>query len=236
MHMSLLNDASQIFNRNWEIYQKIIQANYMKHQELGNHVQQHLEEFNKNKYLKVLDIGCGDAQQITNQLQSFNVISYTGYDLSEKAIAFAKKNTRKLNTQVLFEVGSMEDLIKTDQNTYNTIYSSFAIHHLTDAIKKEFIQHCYHKTEQGGLFILIDIKRLPNQTTEEYKKSYADWIINQWHALSQDEKNAIIDHLYTCDIPVESSSYIKYATIAGFNCLEEVDIDSRHTLLVFSKN
>ena len=54
--------------------------------------------------------------------------------------------------------------------------------------------------------------------------------------LSTDEKYAIIDHLNTCDIPVEASTYIQYANNAGFNCIEKVDIDTRHVLLVFSKN
>lgn len=229
-------DPSEIFIRNWEIYQKIILANYMKHHELGNYVQNHIHNFAKHKALKILDIGCGDAQQIANQLQSFNIFSYTGYDLSEQAIQFAKKNTEKLNCQVEFELGSMETLIKADSNKYNILYSSFAIHHLTDEIKSDFIRDCYNKLEEEGLFILIDIKRQPGQSREDYKKSYADWIKSTWHALTQQEQNAIIDHLYTCDIPVESSTYVDYALSSGLSFIEEVDIDSRHTLLVFSKN
>jgi hypothetical protein len=52
----------------------------------------------------------------------------------------------------------------------------------------------------------------------------------------KDEKNAIIDHLNTCDIPVETQAYIKYAQKAGFNLIEEVNVDSRHALLSFIKN
>lgn len=229
-------DPTQIFIRNWEIYQKIIQANYMKHQELGSHVQGYLNNFATNKPLRLLDIGCGDAQQINNQLQSLDIFSYTGYDLSEQAIAYAKKNTKKINAQVSFETGRMEELIKLDQKTYNILYSSFAIHHLTDEMKYEFINDCYQRLEDGGLFILIDIKRQPGQTTEDYKKSYTNWILKEWNSLSQDEQSAIIDHLNTCDIPVETSTYIAYANKAGLNLLKEVDIDPRHTLLVFSKN
>ncbi len=228
-------DPTQIFIRNWEIYQKIIQVNYMKHKELGQHVQDSLTIFATGRPIHVLDMGCGDAQQIANQLQSFDIISYTGYDLSEQAIAFAKKNTEKLNTQVSFHRGKMEELIKQDSKTYNILYSSFAIHHLTDQLKKDFISDCFMRLENEGLFILIDIKRQPGQTTAEYKKSYSNWILNEWSALNNDEKTAIIDHLNTCDIPVETTTYITYGIEAGFNFIKEVDIDPRHTLLLFSK-
>lgn len=229
-------DPTQIFIRNWEIYQKIIQANYMKHKELGQHVQDYLNVFATDKPIYLLDMGCGDAQQIATQLQSFNIVSYTGYDLSEQAISFAKKNTEKLNTQVSFHTGRMEELIKHDSKTYNILYSSFAIHHLTDQLKKDFISNCYKRLENEGLFILIDIKRQPGQSTEEYKKSYTNWILNEWPVLNTEEKTAIIDHLNTCDIPVETSTYINYAIEANFILIKEVDIDTRHTLLLFSKS
>lgn len=229
-------DPTQIFIQNWEIYQKIIRANYMKHQELGDHVQQYLFQFAKTKPIKLLDIGCGDAHQISNQLQAFEILYYKGYDLSEQAIEFAKRNTEKLNTTVSFETGRMEELIKVDQNVYTILYSSFAIHHLTDEIKCKFIHNCYQKLENEGIFILIDIKRQPGQTTEDYKKSYTNWILNDWEELNEKEKKAIIDHLNTCDIPVETSTYISFANKAGFNFIKEIDIDPRHTLLLFSKN
>lgn len=229
-------DPTQIFIRNWEIYQKIIQANYMKHKELGQYVQDYLTIFATDKPIHLLDMGCGDAQQIATQLINFNIISYTGYDLSEQAISFAKKNTEKLNTQVSIHTGRMEELIKQDSKTYNILYSSFAIHHLTDQLKKDFISDCFTRLENDGLFILIDIKRQPGQSTEEYKKSYTNWILNEWPVLNTEEKTAIIDHLNTCDIPVETSTYINFANEAGFNFIKEIDIDPRHTLLLFSKS
>jgi len=229
-------DPTQIFIRNWEIYQKIIHENYMKHNELAAHSQVYFNKISLQQPIKLLDIGCGDAHQISKQLKDLNISSYTGYDLSAQAIQFAKHNLKELNAVIDFQVGYMEDLIKKDQESYSLLYSSFAIHHLTDEMKLDFIHKCYNKLDAGGLFILIDIKRLPGQSIEAYKKSYADWILREWHSLSMNEKDAIIDHLNTCDIPVEGSTYIQYANDTGFNLIEEVDIDPRHALFVFSKN
>lgn len=234
MHSSI--DPTQIFIRNWEIYQKVISANYMKHLELGEHAQKHLHYFNQFKPLSILDLGCGDAKQLSEQLKSLTVCAYTGYDLSEQATSFALKNLDTSISNPTFKIGKMEELIKADTETYNVIYSSFAIHHLRDEKKQELINDCYSKLDKKGLFILIDIKREPAQSIESYKTSYTNWILNDWHELNIDEKEAIIDHLSTCDIPVELTSYIEFAEKAGFDLIEEVNVDSRHALLAFTKN
>jgi len=234
--MSITTDPSQIFIRNWEIYQKIILEDYMNHKKLGKLSQAYLQEFVNQSPINMLDIGCGDAHQIANQLAPLNTFSYTGYDLSEQAITLAKQHIQKTKANAKFHIGKMEELIKADNNTYNLLYSSFAIHHLTDENKKSFIADCFSRLENNGIFILIDIKRLPGQSTSDYKKSYADWIYQKWDALEKDEKDAIVEHLQTCDIPVETKSYIHFAQEAGFTFIKEADVDPRHTLLVFSKN
>ena len=134
--MSIESDPTQIFIRNWEIYQKTILANYMKHEEIGLLSQKHIKEFASNQRIKILDLGCGDAHQIANQLATLNIQSYTGYDLSNQAIDLAKQHLQKTNAKLEFQVGKMEDLIKTESNTYNLLYSSFAVHHLNDEDKK----------------------------------------------------------------------------------------------------
>ena len=234
--MHIESDPTQIFIRNWEIYQKIILANYMKHKEIGLLSQKHLKEFASNHRIKILDIGCGDAHQIANQIATLNIQSYTGYDLSNQAIDLAKQHLQKTNAKLEFQVGKMEDLIKIESNTYNLLYSSFAIHHLKDEDKNVFINDCAQRLEKNGLFILIDIKRLPGQSTDEFKKSYTDLIYQDWHSLQPEEKDAIVLHLQTCDIPVEIDTYVQYAKQAGLSLIEEVAIDARHALLVFSNN
>lgn len=228
-------DPTQLFIRNWEIYQKVIEKNYMRHKELGETVQKHLNEYSHQNPIQMLDIGCGDAHQISKQLKLIHTISYTGFDLSEQATQTAKNYFTTFENNAQFQIGKMEELIKKDNSTYNVIYSSFAIHHLTDDKKAELIKDCFERLINGGLFILIDIKRLPGQSTDAYKESYALWIREDWHALEEDEKNAIIDHLFSCDLPVETRSYIEYAQKAGFNLREELNIDARHALLVFEK-
>jgi ubiquinone/menaquinone biosynthesis C-methylase UbiE len=230
-----MEDPSKIFIRSWNIYRKVIAANYMKHRELGVYSQKFLEEFSSKTPLRVLDIGCGDAKQLAGQLSLLAVESYTGYDLSEDAIALAKQHLAPTGANLTFRIGRMEELIKAEHSTFNVIYSSFAIHHLQDPEKQQFIADCYRVLEQGGIFILIDVKRVKGQTLDDYNKRYVDWIRREWEMLDEEEKDIVSAHLTTCDFPVETSTYIQFAKDAGFKLLEEVDIDPRHGLLIFSK-
>lgn len=233
--MQVVEDPSQIFISSWNIYQKVIQANYMKHLELGIYSQKYLMDFAHDEALRLLDIGCGDARQISQQLSDLNVKSYTGYDLSEDAVALARQNMAKTGATVNFRIGKMEELIKSETRTFNVIYSSFAIHHLKEAAKQDFLADCYRVLETGGLFILIDVKRAPGQSREEYNSSYVNWIQSDWDILQETEKNAVAAHLVTCDFPIEMSTYTQYAEAAGFSLVDEIDIDQRHGLAVFKK-
>ena len=233
--MQVMQDPSQIFIRSWNIYQKVIQANYMKHLELGIYSQKYLRDVASIAPLRLLDIGCGDAKQISQQLSDLNILSYTGYDLSEEAVSLARLNMAKTGAHLSFRIGKMEELIKSETSTFNVIYSSFAIHHLEEAAKQEFLKDCFHVLENGGLFILIDVKRESGQTREAYNSSYVSWIQSDWGMLDAEEKNAVSAHLLNCDFPVEMSTYVQYAEAAGFSLVDEIDIDQRHGLVVFRK-
>jgi 2-polyprenyl-3-methyl-5-hydroxy-6-metoxy-1,4-benzoquinol methylase len=231
-----MEDPSRIFINSWNIYQKVIQANYMKHRDLGIYSQKYLKDFASHQALRVLDIGCGDAKQISRQLLDLNISSYNGYDLSEDAVSLARQNMSKTGVALTFRIGKMEELIKTETATYNVIYSSFAIHHLQEEAKKTFLMDCFQVLEKGGLFILIDVKRGAEQSREEYNKSYVDWINSDWNSLTEEEKKTVAAHLTTCDFPVATSEYIQFAESAGFILVDEVDIDSKHGLIVFRKD
>ena len=229
-------DPSLIFIQNWKIYHKVIESDYMNHLQIGSITRKVLNTFYASDHMDILDLGCGDADQLATVIREMNVKSYTGIDLSSQAIEIAKTNLSTLSCSVAFRIGKMEEEIKLLKKEYNLTFSSFAIHHLIDEQKQSFIEECFNRTSSNGLFILIDIKRQPGQTTEQYKSAYTHLIRNEWHHLSTSEKESIIAHLQECDFPVETTSYKEWAKTSGFQFLEEaLTEDLRHGLLVFKK-
>lgn len=230
------SDPAAIFIQHWKIYQTIIESDYMNHHSLGAATGTILDHHLGAQDLRVLDLGCGDAHQLVQVLNPFGVKHYTGIDLSPQALKIAEQNLSALNSPLQLITGKMEEEIERLNGSFNFIYSSFALHHLIDEKKKAFIQSCFSNTSQGGVFILIDIKRQALQTTEAYRSSYATWINNDWHALNAVEKSSVISHLYACDFPVAFTSYRNWAIEAGFEFIEEdLGDDPRHGLLAFKK-
>jgi ubiquinone/menaquinone biosynthesis C-methylase UbiE len=229
-------DPSLIFIHNWKIYRKVIESDYMSHRQIGSITRNVLKTFSASGPLDILDLGCGDADQLATVIREMNVSSYTGIDLSPQAIEIAKTNLSPLSCSMSFRIGKMEEEIKLLKKEYNLIFSSFAIHHLWDKQKQSFIEECFRRTSSNGLFMLIDIKRQPGQTIEQYKSAYTHLIRSEWHQLSSLEKESIIAHLQECDFPVEMATYTQWALESGFQFIEEaLTEDLRHGLLVFKK-
>ena len=229
-------DPSLIFIHNWKIYRKVIESDYMSHRQIGSITRNVLKTFSASCPLDILDLGCGDADQIAIVLKTMEVATYTGIDLSPQAIEIAEKNLTPLSCLLEFRIGRMEDEINLLEKEYNLVFSSFAIHHLPDQQKKSFIEECFRRTSSNGLFMLIDIKRQPGQTIEQYRSAYAEWIRSEWHHLNKEEQESIIAHLQECDFPVEITTYKKWALEAGFILMEEALIEEqRNGLIAYKK-
>lgn len=232
-NMSISQES--IFEKNWQIYQKIIANNYMLHQELAIESSAIMSILAKNKAVDVMDLGCGDAKQISKQLSAISVNSYTGIDLSDPALTLAKENLNAVNIECIFLVGPMESLIKNNNKQYNIIYSSYAMHHLNDADKKIFLVDCFNSLSIDGAFILIDLFKNENQSLEDFKKNYTDILNAEWNMLNQEEKEMVIDHIQQFDFPTQQSTLIDWAKEIGFVVNKSINLDNKHGAIILKK-
>ena len=81
------------FFRVWDTYAKVVAANYMFHRELGGESSRRCASVSGRPF-SVLDLGCGDAATFAPLLEGLSLTSYQGVDLSEAALALAKKISR----------------------------------------------------------------------------------------------------------------------------------------------
>jgi len=224
-----------IFEKNWQIYQKIIANNYMLHQELALESSAVLDIIARDKAVDILDLGCGDAKQISKQLSSIPVNSYTGIDLSNPALTLARENLNAVNVECDFLVGPMESLIKNNNKQYNIIYSSYAMHHLHDADKKIFLVDCFNSLSIDGAFILIDLFKNENQSLEDFKRNYTDTLYADWNMLNQEEKEMVINHIQEYDFPTQQSTLIDWAKEVGFIVNKSINLDNKHGAIILNK-
>lgn len=223
-----------LFTSHWNIYQKIIARNYMQHREFGEEIRLVLDQLDPDQPLRVLDLGCGDAQQMANQLKGRVVDSYTGYDLAGPALVLAGENMKGLASEVRLEEGKMEELIVREKRNFNVIYSSYAIHHLADKEKKDLLGEIRKRLAAKGVFIFIDTFRTGNESREEYLSRYLTHWLGQWAALTLEERDLVRDHIVTYDFPALLEDMIQWAGEAGFRVEERPVYDRNHRMVVLS--
>jgi SAM-dependent methyltransferase len=224
-----------IFRESWNVYQKLIAENYMKHREFGEALSAVLNPFKQAPSFDIMDLGCGDARLMAGQLQSFDHFHYKGFDLSETALAYAQQNTSCLKGKVNLANGPMEELIDYETALFDVIHSSFAIHHLSEEKKQALIMSCAEKLKDDGVLVIADVFRKDNQRRDSYLEEYLDVVNRQWTALNEADREIIVNHISRYDFPSVLSEFEEYLNHEGFKIQTRVDIDPWHKMLVIKK-
>lgn len=233
--MTKENQEFQLFTKNWGIYQKVIEHNYMFHKEFKDEVTLALKQISAQRPIKVLDLGCGDANFITDCLSSIPVEHYTGFDSSATVLKFAAENLERNHISYDLKIGNMEDLILEEGSHFDFIFSSYAVHHLQDENKLMLIKNCFDRLKYQGSFLLIDIFRSQNESRDAYIDRYSNWILNDWAHFDISEKQALIDHLSAFDFPSDYDYFQSAIQQIGFSSKPTNYVDNTHKMLLFTK-
>ena len=116
----------------------------------------------KNKELKILDIGCGTGQLIKEISDHYNKVNYLGIDVAENMIEVAKKNNKGKN--VKFKTSSIESFENNEK--YDIIICTHAFPYFPN--KQEMIKKMAGLCNKKGQVIIV------NSSTNSLK----DLIIN----------------------------------------------------------
>jgi SAM-dependent methyltransferase len=185
--------------------------------------------------LRFLDLGCGDASQLIDHLQELDVDTYVGYDLSNTALALAKENLTFMAGKTRFVEGRMEELLAEDENMYDIIHTSFAVHHLDDDMKAAMIRMASERLAPGGLLIYVDVFRQDDIGRAEYIEEYCGHMDVHWSLLSGDEKQSIRDHVTQFDFPSTVGLILAHARSSELENMAMHTNDETHCFLCFKK-
>ncbi len=234
-------DVKEFFSKQWKIYQKVLNNNYMGHQEIYSVLHELLVSYFPKPF-KMLDLGCGDASFISRALLNTNIVSYHGVDLSIPALEIAKENLDKVqcNTTLtqgnFFQLGSF--LAPDSQNKVDVILISFALHHQHLEQKSSFIEQLQKFLISGGVLILIDIIRQPEEDRDTYIRRYLDGVQKYWSLINQEEYSMIEEHISSSDFPETQQALQEISQQSGFARFECLYRDPLNTtqLLCFYKD
>ncbi|MGR8999389.1 MAG: class I SAM-dependent methyltransferase [Gammaproteobacteria bacterium] len=231
MKADIETSAAEIFDT-WTIYQKVVAHNNMFHREIYADIAAVLGH--KTAGFSLLDLGCGDASNLAPVLAKLPITDYVGVDLSETALDLAQQNLARLNCTVTLQNGDLLHALQKSNETYDVIFSSFALHHLSLEQKAQWFQAAFQCLKQDGLLLLIDIMREENQTLPDYIAMYCRWVQDHWQGLEPLEKDIACQHITENDLPEMFSTLQTLAKLAGFTTCQAVSQYASHRVVYFA--
>jgi SAM-dependent methyltransferase len=221
----------EFFVDTWTVYKKIVQGNFMFHQEIYQSVDRLLKERDPVPF-SLLDLGCGDAENFHPLLLRRNVAHYVGVDLSVVALKLAAEHLQNLHLKVEFQVDDMLHFLEQeDPRTFDVIFSGFALHHLSPNDKRRFLIAVKKRLKPKGEFILVDVFRGVGQHLPDYLDAYCEKMANEWKTLTKEEMDYAITHVREFDTPDTLKTIEILASEAGFTRFENVNQFTWHRLI-----
>lgn len=109
--------------------------------------------------IDVLDVGCGRGHALKRLARTFPDSRFSGFDLSEAAIAFARADVVKMRLDNLrFDVKDAAAL--NEQDRYDLITTFDAIH--DQAHPAQVLRNIFHALKPGGVYLMQDIAASSN--------------------------------------------------------------------------
>ena len=180
----------------------------------------------------MLDLGCGDCATLAPILSGLALKNYTGFDLSETALAFADKTLSHLNCPVTLVHGHLLEGLAEDTK-YDVIYCSFALHHLPTREKADFFDLAARRLTGRGLLLLVDIVRADGETLGQFHQNYCDWLRRCWSGLNPSEQQSACAHVMANVLPESEAVLMAQAEAAGLRAAHRTIRHDWHQVLCF---
>lgn len=229
-------DATTIFRKSWSLYDLITAHNYMFHQELYADVAQLLKEVSQvDKTYRLLDLGCGNARFLAPVLKKYPPAVYEGVDLSETALNEAQTYLGELSAEKTFCHADLLHAVKTTNQTWDVIFSGFAMHHLISKEKAQFLQAVSQCLSPKGCFILVDVICEDNQSRADYLVGYLKFMRDNWIQIPADQLEEACTHVAEYDYPESLSNLREMSQSVGLKNMQVISHYAQHYVLSFSQ-
>lgn len=230
----------ELFQKQWNIYQKVLHGNYMGHCEIYNILHDLLVNKLQQPF-NMLDLGCGDACFTAQALSNTNIAAYTGIDLSDMALEIARNNMNIIHCEQHFIQGDFSVLshesFQQKANSFDLIMASFALHHLFLPQKDLIFGEIAKMLKPNGIFILIDVFRKELEERNTYLKRYLDDVKKRWSLLTPQECLIVEEHISSSDFPETAQTLSELGRKHGFkrcDCLYQDSLDTTQLLCFFN--
>jgi SAM-dependent methyltransferase len=216
-----ISDEQAVFLNEWQTYRKVVDHNYMFHQEVYAHLHRILLEQPVQPF-RFLDIACGDASATINALRGTSITHYYGVDLSKPALEIARGSLSALDCPVTLENRDFVEALVDWRDPVDVIWIGQSLHHLVTPAKLAFMREIRRVLSEPGVFLIWEPTLLEGEDRDGWIARFDRVSRPLWSALSEAEWTAMLSHSRIADYQESSSRWLSLAREAGFNSAREL--------------
>lgn len=212
--------ALELFRRQWAVYRKLIDHNYVNHAEVYRILHRVLAE--EIEPFRLLDLACGDAAAMVGALAGTRVAHYHGVDLAWPALELARRNLDGLGCAVDLEQRDFIEAMRDRPEPADVVWIGLSLHHLRTPDKRTLMKEIRGVVGARRRFLMYEPASPDGEDRTGYLSRFEQISRQSWTALTPDEWQALMTHVRTCDLPETVSSWIALGHEAGFAGVDEL--------------
>jgi ubiquinone/menaquinone biosynthesis C-methylase UbiE len=224
--------------REWDLYDRIGQANYMRQREVAEAVRGSLSL--RSAELRVLDLGCGDGRMSLELLAKARVAEFVGVDLSESALGrFESRNPPGSHPEQVrrsLRHGDIEEVLRgLPDESFDLVHAGYSLHHYRAEGKTRVLDQIARVLRNDGWLIWTDILRGEAESRDDYIGRLESEVETGWLALLPEQRRSVIEHVQGSDFPEPESWMIEQVENRGLQFRQRLYRDDFYTSLLFEK-
>lgn len=222
--------AMEQFQKQWATYQKVVDADFLFHKEVGDILQRELTADFPSSFT-FLDIACGDASMPKRILPGTKARHYHGIDLSEPALELAAANLKGVPFAVDLDHRDFVAAMADRPEPADAAWCGLSIHHLDTDGKLRLLKAIRGAT--GRTLMIYE----PARSEGEDRPAFLDRFVRvnkpRWSVLSPPDWDEIEHHVRTCDLPETAAVWMDLGRQAGFSSARQMFVDPTELFRVF---
>ena len=227
------SESADLFARSWSLYDHITEHNYMFHQEIYDELAELLKQRLDAGQYRMLDLGCGNARYLVPALLKAMPAHYQGVDLSQVALDEAAGYLAELPSVTLTH-GDLLQAVESTSDTWDVIFTGYALHHLPAEDKARFFQAAARCLSPGGWLVMVDVVRQEEQSREHYLEGYLKFMRETWVKVPPEQLDEACAHVESYDFPESRTTLNEMAQASGLNHSRLISQYVQHHTLLFA--
>ncbi|MGH2415616.1 MAG: methyltransferase domain-containing protein, partial [Microcystaceae cyanobacterium] len=222
----------ETFQRQWPIYQKLVDHNYLSHREAYAILHQVLVD-ECDRPFRLLELACGDAKATVEALQNTAVVHYQGVDLSKPALEMAQQNLKRLPCEAELEQWDFIAALGEKTIAADVVWLSLSLHHLSLTGKGKLFAEVRQLVGDRGLFLIYEPTLREGEKREDYLARFEKINRPQWVELTADEWNEVFNHVKASDFPETAKTWESIAREQEFTQVRQLFVDPTDMYALF---